>query len=143
MGRKRRVVKVVDTIWEIPDPLWNDVIKPLLDEFYPPAETGRPRVDLRQVLNGCIYQMRTGCQWNRLPPVYGSDSSVHRWFQRFVEDGFFEVIWGALVGVCDDLGGVDWQWQAADGVLGKARLGGTKSAKIPRIAAKQVASGVC
>src|SRR5262249_39378600 len=107
------------------------------------ADTGRPRVDLRQVLNGIIYQLRTGCQWNRLPHEYGSDSSVHRWFQHFVRDGFFEVVWGALVGVCDDLGGVDWQWQAADGVLGKARFGGTKSAKIPRIGANRAVSAVC
>ena len=26
--------------------------------------------------------MRTSCQWNHLPKVFGDDSSVHRWFQR-------------------------------------------------------------
>jgi putative transposase len=95
------------------------------------------------VLNGIIHQMRTGCQWNRLPVEFGSDSSVHRWFQLFVRDGFLVTVWGALINACDDLDGVEWQWQAADGVLGKARLGGTKSAKIPRIAANQGASAVC
>ena len=25
---------------------------------------------------------------------------------------------------CEELGGVDWEWQAADGAMGKARLGG-------------------
>jgi hypothetical protein len=29
-----------------------------------------------------------------------------------------------LVAECDDLGGVEWKWQAADGILGKARFGG-------------------
>jgi hypothetical protein len=29
---------------------------------------------------------------------------------------------------CDELGGVKWEWQAADGAMGKARLGGTSSA---------------
>jgi hypothetical protein len=27
---------------------------------------------------------------------------------------------------CEDLGGCDWEWQAADGAMGKARFGGTK-----------------
>jgi hypothetical protein len=30
-------------------------------------------------------------------------------------------IWEELVLECDELGAVDWQWQAADGRLGKAR----------------------
>ena len=143
MGRKRRETKPIDTIWEVPDWLWREVLEPLLDDFYPPAPTGRPRADLRRALDGIIYQLRTGCQWNRLPAAYGSDSTVHRWFQRFVQDGLFVTVWGALVDACDDLSGVDWQWQAADGVLGKARFGGTKSAKTPRIGASRAASAVC
>jgi putative transposase len=143
MGRKRREVKAVDTIWEVPDALWREVVSPLLDELYPPAPTGRPRADLRRVLDAVIYQMRTGCQWNRLPPQFGSDSTVHRWFQRFAAAGVFEAVWAALVDACDDLGGVDWRWQAADGVLGKARFGGTRSAKTPRTAASRAPSGAC
>jgi transposase len=143
MGRKRREVKAVDTIWEVPDPLWEEVVSPLLDEFYPPAPTGRPRADLRRVLDGIIYQLRTGCQWNRLPREYGPDSTVHRWFQRFVADGVFETVWAALVDACDDLGGVRWQWQAADGVLGKARFGGARSAGTPPTAASRAPSGAC
>lgn len=143
MGRKRREPKPVDTIWTVPDWLWQEVLEPLLLEFYPPAPTGRPRADLRRVLNGILYQLRSGCQWNHLPTEFGSDSTVHRWFQRFVQDGVFETVWAALVDHCDRLGGVEWQWQAADGVLGKARFGGIRSAKTPRIAASRAASAVC
>lgn len=39
MGRKRRSVKPVDTIWAIPDPLWEEVLQPLLEQTYPPART--------------------------------------------------------------------------------------------------------
>jgi hypothetical protein len=35
-----------------------------------------------------------------------------------------ERIWAALVAECDELGGVPWEWRAADGWLGKARFGG-------------------
>ena len=45
MARKRRQAKPVDTIWEVPDPLWEHVIEPLLGDFYPPARTGRRRID--------------------------------------------------------------------------------------------------
>ena len=32
-----------------------------------PARTGRPREDEREVLNGILYVLRTGCRWEDLP----------------------------------------------------------------------------
>ena len=46
------------------------------------------------------------------------------------------LVWSLLVAECDELGGVDFDWQAADCSMGKARQGGIKSAQTPRIAAK-------
>jgi putative transposase len=54
---------------------------------------------------------------------------VHRHFQRWVAAGLFRRLWAVLVEHCEDLGGVDWEWQAADTTLGKARKGGTKSGR--------------
>lgn len=142
MPRTKRTVTPPDTIWEVPDNLW-PVLEDILHEFYPPAPTGRPRADFRRVLNGIIYRLRSSVQWNRLPTEFGSDSTVHRWFQRFVADGVFERLWAVLVGACDELGGVDWQWQSADTVLGKARFGGISSARTRRIVASRVPSGAC
>lgn len=131
MGRKRRVVTVpLETIWEIPDAAW-DHLEPLLFRAYPPKRTGRGRIDFRQAVNGIIFRMRTGCQWNQLPRIFGDDSSVHRWFQRWVEDGLFIQLWAILLRECEALGGVDWQWQAVDGCLGKARFGGEKDRSQP------------
>jgi putative transposase len=81
--------------------------------------------------------MRTGCQWNYLPERFGDDSTVHRWFQRWNRDGVMERIWAELVSECDELGGLSWDWQSADGALAKARFGGIKSAQIPRIVASR------
>ena len=75
--------------------------------------------------------MRSGCQWNRLPRIFGDDSTVHRWFQRFAQDGVLEELWSILVSECEELGAVDWRWQAADGAMGKARFGGGKRGLIP------------
>lgn len=128
-------VSELDTIWEVPDDLWAEIRK-VLDELDPPKSTGRPRVDGRQALNGIIYRLRTSCQWNHLPEKFGSDSSVHRAFQRWLESGVFERVWALLVERCDEIGGVQWRWQSADGSLGKARQGGTIPGRIQRTGAR-------
>lgn len=135
MARKKRTPKPLPTIWRVPDELW-ERIEPVLNELDPPARTGRKRIAARPALDGIIYQMRTGCQWNVLPREFGDDSSVHRTFQRWIAEGVLDRIWAILMTECEELDGVDWRWQAADGALGKARLGGAKSVPTPRIAAK-------
>ena len=38
--------------------------------------------------------------------------------------GVLERIWAVLVEECEELAGVDWEWQAADCAMGKVRFGG-------------------
>src|SRR3954464_2025160 len=123
------------TIWRLPEKLW-EKIEPILKEHDPPKNTGPPRVDQRAALDAIIFRMRSGCQWNRLPKDFPDDSSVHRTFQRWVEMGILDRIWAALIEECEELGGVEWEWQAADGAMGKARFGGILSALIPPIGAR-------
>jgi len=85
------------------------------------------------VLDAVIFRLRTGCQWNRLPKEeFPDDSTVHRAFQRRVELGVLDRIWAALVEECEELGGVEWEWQAVDGAMGKARFGETSWAPTNR-----------
>jgi putative transposase len=123
------------TIWEVPDDLWEE-IETILDCFYPPARTGRPRADLRLVLDGIIYRLRSGCQWARLPERFGRPSTVHGWFQQFSTDGLLEEVWAYLVRECEELGEVHWEWQAADGVMNKSRFEGAKRGPNPTDRAK-------
>ena len=58
---------------------------------------------------------------------YGSGSTVHRRFQRWVELGCFEAIWRRLLQHYDDEIGLQWRWQSADASLHKAPLGGEKN----------------
>ena len=60
----------LETIWEIPDDLWEKIAVLFAAE---PKSTGRRRADQRQMLNGIIFRMRSGCQWNHLPKELGSD----------------------------------------------------------------------
>jgi putative transposase len=135
-------IKDLPTIWEVSDELWL-LIEPILQEDHPirpgrtkPRGRGRPPVSWRRCLNGIIYRMRTSCQWNQLPKQFGDDSTVHRWFQRWCNHGVMEKIWALLVQECQELDGVHWEWQSADGSMGKARFGGEKIGKNPTDRAK-------
>lgn len=136
MAKRKRAVEPLPTIWRVNDELWG-IIQSILEELDPPSATGRPRTGQREALDGIIYVMRTGGQWNQLPRKFGDDSSVHRTMQRWIAGGVFQRIWALLIENCDELGGVHWEWQSADGAMGKARFGGIPSAQIPRIAANQ------
>lgn len=140
MAKRRKRWKKLSTIWRCPDKLWDAIIEPLVMELDPPASTGRPRTDLRRALDGIIFVLRSGCQWNVLPKEFGDDSSVHRTLQRWIERGVLKAIWGGLIEQCEELGGVNWEWQSADAAMGKARLGGIKSARTPRIVGKTARS---
>jgi len=106
--------------------IYAEVVESILAELDPPAPTGRPRVDPRGVLDALIFRLRSGCQWNQLPKSFPDDSSVHRTFQRWVQLGVFEEIWGDLVLECEELGDLEWEWQSLDCCLGKARFGGMR-----------------
>src|SRR3990170_2024026 len=88
------------------------MVDPVLAELDPPKGTGRKRIDPRAALDGIIFRMRSGCQRNQLPQQFPDDSSVHRTFQRWRSLGVFAQLWRDLEEGCDDLGGVDWEWQA-------------------------------
>ena len=140
MGKRRSEAKELPTIWRVPDELW-DEIEPILAEYDPPKKTGRKRIDARRALDAIIFRMRSGCQWNQLPKEFPDDSSVHRTLQRWVERGVLDRIWARLVEACDELGGVNWEWQAADTAMGKARLGGMQAVRTRPIGARPDRNG--
>lgn len=123
MGRPKKQRPPLPTIWTAPDALW-DIIEPILDEHDPAKLTGRKRIDPRAAFDAIIFRLRTGCQWNHLPAEYPDDSSVHRTFQRWVALDIFDRIWAEVQARCEDLDGCDWEWQAADAAMTKARKGG-------------------
>ena len=131
MGRPKKERALLSPIWRTPDELWV-LVEPILTKHDPPKR-GPKRIDQRAALDAIIFRLRTGCQWNWLPKEYPDDSSVHRTLQRWIDQGIFERIWAVVQEACEDLGGCDWEWQAADGAMGKARLGGTSWAPTPLI----------
>ena len=130
--------KPLPTIWDVPDDLW-ERIEPVMLELDPPKSKGGNRVDQRKMLEGIIFRLRSGCQWNHPPKELGDDSTIHRTFQRWVECGALEGIWAVLIEECQELGGVNWEWQSADCSMGKARFGGAPLDATPPTGAKPAA----
>ena len=128
-----RHAETLPTIWRVPDALW-ERIAPILARDDPPKRRGRKRINPRAALDGIIYRLRSGVQWNHLPREFPDDSSVHRTLQRWCRLGIFDRIWAAVQAECAALGGVDWEWQAADAAMGKARSGGTGEGPAQRTA---------
>jgi transposase len=120
---------VQDDGYRISDELWAK-IEPLIP---PPPKTHpwgchRPRVDNRRVLDAILLVLRTGMQWNALS-VTGlcASSTAHRRFQEWVQAGFFAALWAQALEDYDAVQGIDWRFQAMDGAMTKAPLGGKKN----------------
>lgn len=120
--------EIADT-FRIPDELWERV--QLLLPRFPRKKTGRPRLDPRRVVDGIFYILRTGCQWKAVPPEFGAGSTLHDYFQTFVQDGFFRRLWEAGLFEYECFEGIKWDWQSIDGAMTKAPLGGEKDGPQP------------
>jgi putative transposase len=66
----------------------------LLEPLIPPAQPGgRPRTtDMRRLLDGLFYVLRTGCQWRHLPPppAFPPWPTVYGYFRAFLAAGVWE-----------------------------------------------------
>lgn len=117
--------------WRMGDRFWTYVLA-VLPKYPPPSPRGgRPRVKLRQVMDGIFYVLRTGCQWKAVPKEYGSGSTVHRYFQEWVAAGVFHRLWRSQLRRYDARRGISWRWQCLDGATTKAPLGGEKNREKP------------
>src|SRR5215210_7808127 len=114
-----------DEQWRMPDGLW-ERIEPLLPPGKPHRFGGHwPRVDDRRAMDAIFFVLRTGCQWDALNATgICSSSAAHRRFQEWAKAGVFERLWGMGLAEYDALKGIDWEWQALDGAMTKAPLGG-------------------
>lgn len=66
---------------------------------------GRPPTDKRKVVAGIFWMLDNGATWKDLPHQFGSKSTVHRWFQKWMEEGVFEHIPRAAGGLVEERDG--------------------------------------
>jgi len=64
----------------------------------PPAKPGgRSRTaDMREVLNGVLYLIRTSCSWRQLPHDFPPWGTVHYYYRRFRRDGTWKKLHDGL-----------------------------------------------
>jgi putative transposase len=122
--------------WLMPDPLW-ELVEPVLPPEPAKPKGGRPRVDRRGVMDGIFYRLRTGCQWKAIPRSLVAGSTAHDYFQAWQEAGVFYRLWHEALKVYDDKVGIEWFWQALDGAMTKAPLGGEATGRNPTDRGKQ------
>ena len=117
-----------DDGWRVSDELW-ERMEPLLPPRKPhPLGCHNPRVPDRDAMNGILFVLRAGCQWNALDAteICSCSSSYRRW-REWIEAGVFEELWRQGLLKYDKLKGLDWSWLAMDGAMTKAPLGGEKN----------------
>ncbi|AMV39223.1 hypothetical protein VT85_17430 [Planctomyces sp. SH-PL62] len=84
-------------------------------------------------MDAIFFVLRTGCRWDALDATgLCASSSAHRRFQEWEQAGVFRELWRLGPPVCDDLGGIDWEWLCIDGAMTKAPLGGEDRAQSDR-----------
>ena len=74
----------------------------LVERMIPPGKAGggKRRVIMREVVNGLMYILSTGCQWRAIPKDLPPKSSVYGYFDLWTYDGTLERIHHALYEQC-------------------------------------------
>lgn len=60
----------------------------LIEPLIPPSKSGggRRRVDMREVVNGLMYVLSTGCQWRAIPKDLPPRSTIYGYFDLWTWD---------------------------------------------------------
>ena len=78
----------------------------LIEPLIPPARRGgnKRHVDEREVMNGIMYVLSTGCQWRAIPKDLPPRSTVHDYLDLWSYDGTLDRIHHALYVECRERG---------------------------------------
>ena len=115
--------------WEITDEFWDKIEPYIPGNVRPPGTSYRrkpgggrkPRYDNRLYFSAIVYVLRTGIIWNALPRREFENitaQAVHKKFMQWSRTGFFQKLWRAGLMEYDEMEGIAWEWQSADGSLG-------------------------
>src|SRR3954470_13801275 len=87
---------------DVTDEEWALVAPPIP----PPKPGGNKRTrDMREVVNGLMYVLSTGCQWRAIPKDLPPRSTVYGYFDRWDHDGTVQRLHHALFVQCREQAG--------------------------------------
>jgi len=115
---------------DITNEQWERIAPLLCKTPQEPRERGRPvNNDLRMVLNGIFWILRTGASWKDLPERYPPYQTCHRWFQRWRKEGSFDALLIVLAEDLKERGGLDLREAFIAGTFAPAKKGVTPLVK--------------
>src|SRR5882762_5454850 len=85
---------------------------------------GRPAAAKRQVMEGIFWILDNGAKWKDLPAQFGSKTTVHRWFRKWVQAGVFEALMSRAGTLVEQHEGFKVYECYVDGTFAKAKSGG-------------------
>lgn len=136
---------IEDDNWRIPDFMWEEMKKIIpnpIDNH--PLKCHKPRVDNRKAMDGILFVMRTGCQWQALDSTTICKHSVaHDRFQEWIEAEVFKEFWKRGLLMYDEVKGLNLKWQSLDGAMTKSPLGGDATGANPTDRAKKGRREAC
>ena len=99
----------------------------LVELLIAPAKRGgnKRTVDVREVVNGLMYVLSTGCQWRAIPKDLPPRSTVHDYFDLWAWDGTLDPIHHALSVRCRELANREPSPSAAIIAAGPSSSGST------------------
>jgi transposase len=114
----------------------------LIGPLIPSAKRGgnKRTVNVREVVNGVMYVLSTGCQWAALPKDLPPRSTVNGYFCRWDHDGTLDRIHYALYVQCREQAGRETSPTAAiidSQSVKSAEKGGSRSTRRATIAARR------
>ena len=102
---------------ELTDEQW-EKLEPLVPPQKP--RTGRPNQDHRTIINGILWILKTGAQWEDLPERYSSPKTVSSRLYRWRKAGIWDRVLAELQRMGDTLGEVQWIIHYIDGTSVRA-----------------------
>jgi transposase len=117
----------------VSDALW-EMIEPLLPVQPPRPKGGRPRVSDRAALNGLLFVLRTGIQWEMLPQELGWGSGMTCWrrLRDWNEAGVWQRLHTLLLARLSEADLIDWTRASVDSQMVPAKRGARERGRTPR-----------
>ena len=72
-----------------------------------PNRSGRPWTPHRQVIDGILWVLRTGCIWADVPSEFGKSKTLYNRFWRWTREGLWDRVFNALIRHRDAMGQVN------------------------------------
>lgn len=120
----------------VSDELWS-IVERLVPAERPKPKGGRPPIPARAALNGILFVLRSGIQWEMLPQSMGCGSGVTCWrrLRDWQQAGVWDGLHRELLNRLREADRIDWSRACIDSTAVAAKRGATPSGRTRRTVA--------